>query len=88
MEKALDRLPEWLRDTLVEIASLDHGDVASVGTIQIGPALAAYLIEADDLYQTIIALTAAREINPNIMRLLRTPGTVETLDLIATWSKK
>lgn len=84
MEPQLDRLPEHVRDALIEITSLSPGDVAAVGTLHIGPALAAYLLEADDLYQTMQALTRAREINPNIMRLLSQPSTVETLQLIAT----
>ena len=80
---SLDRLPERVRDALTEIAALDPIDVAAVGMLHVGPALAAYLLEADDLYQTIAALTRAREINPNIMRLLSQPSTVETLQLVA-----
>lgn len=80
---SIERLPEWLRDTLVEISSLERGDVAAVGTVQIGPALAAYILEMDDLYQTMLALTKARELNPNIMKLLANPATMDTLQLMS-----
>lgn len=85
---AVDRLPDALREKLIEIATLSPIDVASWGQITVGPAVAQYLLDADDLHQTMLALTQARQINPQIMRLLRTPGAVETLQILSNQEVK